>query len=371
MNVIALLIVASPVTYGIQGEGEFRFDSGGELAYARSAAFTVRDGFVTDSAGRRLAPPISVTGSPSITVSPDGVVRADGAEAGQIILAVGQPSGRPKLAYPGDPGVGVIVRLKQEAASTAAAQPSAIPNRLPAPAKGSAVVKVQESCDIATSTITIGQIASIGARDELASRIAAVPIGPAPKVGTDRVVTAVTIQSALRNAGIALEGIEIQAAPISRVRRASRTLLPAEIDAFAEGWIAENLPTAGAVHRSSSLGETLIPTGELTFSVTSQKDTGRALILSLQARVGSETVLLQQAVFTKGANPAESHPILQKPTVKVGDTVRVAVESSGVSVEVTGKVKAISGSRVTVFIEETKATLVGEMRADGAIEVKL
>jgi len=198
-----------------------------------------------------------------------------------------------------------------------------------------------------------------------ADAISRMVIGPAPAAGSLRVVTPVTIQGVLRAAGFDLRGVWFDGAARCTVKRKSRVVPAAEVEGFAAKWAVENLPNIGKVSPRGLGRDFVAAEGEDDFLVLARRELSDTVVLSVEARVGEERQFSTQVVLEKGKNVASA------PTVRVGQTVRVTIVSNGISVTTSGRVKSVSGSQVTVYIEETRATVVGEIQEDGTVEVRL
>ncbi len=230
-----------------------------------------------------------------------------------------------------------------------------------------AAVVINPLTEVETKAISLAQIAEIAGPESLRLRLAAVSIGVTPRVGSDRVITPITIQSALRSAGIDVATVHVSGPQAARVRRATRVLPPAELSNFATAWIEANLPDAGPIRQTGTARDLTIASGETTFFVTHSSESPKNVIVTIQILVDGDAQSSQQLVFAKGE--AEGPAAL--PALKPNQVVRVVLVSGEIAVEVFGQVKGISGTRATVFIPDTKATLTGEVRADGSVEVRL
>ncbi|MCH8274234.1 MAG: flagella basal body P-ring formation protein FlgA [Armatimonadetes bacterium] len=383
MILAAFLIAASPTmpTYEIQGDGYFRLERNDEIVYVQDGAFNVKDGLLLHRTGWPLTPPIRVPkGATDVSIAPDGFVTAtipSGRKTiSQIVLAKFSPGSglvkhdgvwlapaKPRLGNPGDAGFGVVALLgEQRRVDRFQRDTWVAPQAQLSRATGETLVSVRSLTEVTKSTIRLDDIAGI--TGPLASTLKNVDLGPAPRIGADRVVTAVTVQSALRSAGITQKGVRIAVPDRAVVRRASRVVMPAEVEAFAKAWIEANIAEIGPVTLNTRLTERRIVAGDLTMRVTGKRDTGKSLILTIEGTVGGDRQFLKQVVFNKTAAAAL--------TVKPGQRVRVVIRSNGVVVETFGKVRSVgAGGQVTVSIEDSKAVLSGFLQPDGSVEVKI
>lgn len=361
---LATLSAFSQNAYEVQGEGQFRLKQG---SVAKDIKLSVSNGEIKAN-GISFDPSLfcPATGKDP-RISPDGTVSVtDGdknVEVGQVFLVrpaqtVGEKA---KIGNPGEPGFGLIVKSRK---TETLPLKSEIRGTLVVPSGKVATIQIRAVTEVNTPNISLAQIADFGGSPEWISKLQSVSIGATPMIGSDRILTAVTIQSALRTARIPMDSIEIVVPSLAKVRRESRTITPLEIEGFGRDWIAQNMPAVGAVSLVNKPAERKVATGELNVSVTTPRDTGKSIILTMTCKIGEEIQFTQQLVFNKGVAAAT-------PNIKSGATVQVRLVSGGISIEVTGQVKAVSGDSITVYIPETKATLVGKLCADGTIEVKL
>ena len=351
-------------SFEVQGEGQFRLK---QTNVAKTIRLTIANGEIKAN-GVSFDPSLfcpSTANDPRM--SPDGWVSVTNAgvsvEVGQVFLIRPSqtPDGKARIGNPGDAGFGLIVKSR---AIESLSLKNEIRSTLPVPSGKTAIIQVNALTEVNSPNINLAQVAELGGAPELVSKLRTVSLGATPVIGSDRILTVITIQSALRTARIPMDKIEIIVPPLAKVRRESRTVSPSEIEKFGRDWIAQNLPEAGAVSLITKPLERKIATGELVVTVSSPRDVGKSIIVTLTCKIGDETQFAQQLVFNKGISAT-------LPTIKSGATVQVRLISGGISIEVTGQVKAVSGDNVTVFIPETKATLVGKLNADGTIEVKL
>ncbi|MEW5883661.1 MAG: flagella basal body P-ring formation protein FlgA [Armatimonadota bacterium] len=371
MMILFLLSTTWPLH--IEGDGYFRLESSDRIVYAREGNFTVRGGLLVHESGHPLTPPIrvpnSLEGSP--TFLPDGKVlaRSGGKETavGAIVLArfdspvaadadgIIRTAQRPRIGQPGEQGFGVV---RSSSATTSA-------NASPKEGEFTYGFVLAEEVELSQAEIRVGDVARVVADQPRADAISRMVIGPAPAAGSLRVVTPVTIQGVLRAAGFDLRGVWFDGAARCTVKRKSRIVPAAEVEGFAARWALENLPTVGTVSPRGLGRDFVAAEGEIEYLVLASRELSDTVVLSVEARVGEERQFSTQVVLEKGKSVANT------PTVRVGQTVRVTIVSNGVSVTTSGRVKSVSGSVVTVYIEETRATVAGEIQEDGTVEVRL
>lgn len=366
---VFLFLLSTTWSLQIEGEGYFRLESDDRIVYVREGNFMVRDGLLVHESGHSLTPPIRVPSGAegSLRFLPDGkVVTAIGGKEttlGALVLAkfdapiasgadgIARTTQRPRLGEPGKAGFGVIHMNRPRSASSADLAYGFV---------------LHAEVEISNNEIRIGDVARVVADQPRADAISRIVIAPAPAPGSLRAVTPVTIQGVLRAAGFDLRGVWFDGAPRCTVKRKSRVVPAEEIERFALVWTSENLPGVAVTGASAATRrDFLAAEGEIQFLVLASRDLSDTVVLSIEARVGEERQFSTQVVLEKG----KSTPNL--PTVRVGQTVRVTIVSNGVSVTTSGRVKVVSGDQVTVYIEETRATVTGKIQEDGTVEVRL
>lgn len=353
--------------YSVQGNGFFRLEGVGGIKYTKGGAFFLHDGVIVHESGLPLSPLVRIPLGAAFEIQRDGFVIVGKTQISRLVLAVFEEpiepaeakpfyaTSKPRLGNPGDAGFGIIAKAPtNEPIQSARAETQT----------GVARITLLDSAEVDTPTLSLGQIAEVNAAEPLASQLRALDLGPSPRVGADRLVTKVTIQSVLRSTRFPIDQIEIVADHPAKVRRASQLLAASDLNAFCLGWIATNMPDVGPVHPTSPLADRKVAAGSLTLQVASHKDTGKAIVLVIKASVCEEIQFVQQVVFTRGEK-------VVTPQVKPGQSVRVHVVSNGVTVEVLGQVKSIAGRQITVFIPDTKANMTGTLKPDGTVEVKV
>lgn len=370
---ILLLLLSTTWPLYIEGEGYFRLEIDDRVVYVREGNFMVRDGLLVHESGHPLTPPIRVPqgAESSLTFMPDGKViagrRGKEATLGALVIArfdapvAKSPDGlvrtsqRPRIGQPGQQGFGVV------------RSSSADVSKPPSPGESDLAYGfvLKEEVEIASAEIRLGDVARVVADEPQADALSRMVIGPAPAAGALRVVTPVTVQGVLRAAGFDLRGVWFDGAVRCTVKRKSRIVPSAEVEGFAVKWALENLPTIGELSPRGLGRDFVAAEGEVEYVVLASRQLSDTVVLSIEARVGEERQFSAQVVLVKGKTVASA------PAVRVGQTVRVTIVSNGVSVTTSGRIKTVSGSQVTVYIEETRATVIGEVQQDGTVEVRL
>ncbi|GEM_PF-2800660 len=372
MILTTMLIALAPIQLQVVGEGYLRLEAESGLAYVKSGTFTVVNGKLTHAGGFPLTPPVYVPAEASaLNVDSHGLISAElprgTVTIAQITLAKfpadSKPAElkgvllfieKPTLGKPGDAGFGAVRTGKNVAPHNASNLPSIV---------------VNERSEIQSASITIGDIAKVEGPEPMATRISEAVIGLAPPLDVPRVITAATIQSALRSARIALDGIEIQVPEKAVVIRKSRVLKGEEIWSATRKWIADELPTLSSGVLITPIAERSVPLGDIEYTFRSVSETTKSVILAVEAKIGSERLFSQQLVINKtGTANVTNVPI----TARVGDMVRVVLISGAISVEATGRITWVgTDGHVKVVVEPTRAELIGSLKSDGSVEVNL
>ena len=358
---MTILLLVAGITYEIQGEGFFRFESEDGIVYSRTANLHAANGYLVNEDGLRISPPVRVT--PEWRIEKDGRVVCGKKTVGELVLAK-LNGAKAVLGNAGCEGFGTIILRASSLNTPISIQSTPITSSESAGTK----ITVRPLSEINGPEITLGQVADITANELLKSRLENVSLGDAPKVGETRLITQTTILGALRAAHIDSKAFTVSVPTKALVHRASHKITGAELEQFARDWIAKNIPAAAALTLTTQAFERNIPEGELSLKVTNHRELGTAVIVTVEATVNATRVFATQLVFNASVADGKS-----EGAVKAGQTVRVVLLSNGVTVETTGKTQSsgVVGGNITVLIEDTKATVIGTLRADGIVEVKL
>ncbi len=373
--ILAAFLLSPVWTLSVDGNGAFRLEDKDRVVYVREGNFTVREGLIVHASGLPLTPPIRLQGCDvdSVRFNPDGTVLARKAgtyqaigrlvladlsgvsvtEQGEVLIA----SGSPRIGAPGSNGFGRI--------QTAAPQKEVETQTSKQEGFEYGFVLYPE-IEVNGPEIRLKDVARIVAEPARAAALGNLLIGPAPAIASVRAVTPVTIQGVLRAAGFDLSAVWFDGAARCEVRRKSRVVTAAEIQQFGVSWAKQTLANSDWTPTSPTR-DFIAADGELEFRVLGTRELSDTVVLSVEARVGGERQFSTQVILKKSSTP--SGPAL--PEIKVNQTVRVTIVSNGVSVTTTGRVRGVSGNQITVYVEETKATLVGTLQPDGTVEVQL
>lgn len=376
---ISTLVLSSLLTLsvGINGEGYFRLEAGNEVVYARSLALSVQSGLLADSEGRIVTPPVRIPNAATgLGISSTGEVTAKtGTEeivVSQLVLAKFAPgavlkrdgnvyrtSAKPTLGTAGEGGFGTISVAQITEAS-------------PTGGVGRIVVTINAVSEIFGPTLRVGDVAMVSGESAVAEKARGAVIGPSPLVGSDRAISKVTIQSALRTAGIPLDIVVIEVPEKAIARRASQMLVGSQVIAFARDWLST---TVGQQSWGSSTQVTdrRIVAGEVEFRAVRHSVASDSHIVQVEVWVGAERQAIQQVVFKAGAAPSTQVEGQPPVSVRSGQIVKVRLISNDVVCEVYGKTRSAAkvGELVSVYIEDSKSVLTGVLAVDGSVEVKL
>lgn len=390
--------------YVVEGEGFFRLEGDGEIVYAKEFSPHVKNGKLVNETGLPLTPPVHVPpGARDIRISEYGyvyaVINGKPKTLSQLVLAkfpentsfspegsLFKTDARPTLGHPKTEGFGAVIKKEvtkkekpadptspsaQTDVSNAFVKPITPLTDLSAPANSEPKppaplspthIKVNPLSLVRGKEVRLGAVAEI--TGPLSEKLREISLGPTPAIGTSRLITEVTLQSALRSAKLSDLPISWEVPPKAVVRRATRTLTGQEMEGLTREWLKENSYEPTQWRLSSPIPDRVIPDEEFTLNIERKQETQTSLILTLQIKNSEGILFTKQIAFLK-APPKE-------PNVKVGDRVRVLVKSGLVVVEAQGVVKSVSKEGdVTVALDETGAILTGKLQADGSVEVKL
>lgn len=382
--------------YVVEGDGFFRLERDGEIVYAKEFSPRVKGGKLVNETGLPLSPPVHVPPrAQEIQISEYGYVYANingnPKTLSQLVLAkfpentpflqegtLIKIKAKPTLGHPKADGFGAVIKKGkptpyitpplQTDIDTATVKTntkhSAIQTSPPSlnPSLPYTYIKVKPFSTVRGNEIRLGAVAEI--QGPLSEKLQEISLGPTPAIGTSRLITEVTLQSALRSAKLSDLPISWEVPPKASVRRATRTLAGKEIEEFARKWLQENSYEPSEWRLSSPITDRVIPDEEFTVSVERKQETETSLILTLQFKNSEEVFLTKQVALLKSSPRA--------PSLKIGDRVRVLVQSGLVTVETHGTVKFVGkNGEVTVEIDETKAIFSGKLQPNGTVEVKL
>lgn len=354
----------------IVGDGYLQLETANGNAYAKKGSFAVRNGLLTHESGFPLTPKVVVpSNASSIDVTDRGVITAILGGSKQQIAQISLAR-FPKDAQP-VPAKGVLIFLETPTVGQPAANGFGIINKAPnqiTPLVGNAQIVVKERTDVIGSQITVGDIAEVSASEPLRSQIAAALVGPSPALETPRVITVATIQSALRNARVPLEKIDISVAPRSVVFRAGQDLSGAQVTQALAAWLEAQRPELPNKQPITPIADRRIPTGDVNYSFKIISETERSIVIGVEARVLEERIFGLQAVINKTAAAQTAVPT----NAKIGQPVQILLISGGITVETIGKISWVGpDGRVKVTVEPNRTEMIGTIRADGIVEVKI
>src|SRR5438876_267538 len=102
---MTILLLATGITYEIQGEGFFRFESEDGIVYSRTAKLHAANGYLVNEDGLRISPPVRVT--PDWRIEKNGRVLCGKKTVGELVLAK-LTGAKPILGNAGNEGFGTI-----------------------------------------------------------------------------------------------------------------------------------------------------------------------------------------------------------------------------------------------------------------------
>ncbi|MCW5936827.1 MAG: hypothetical protein KIT11_05935 [Fimbriimonadaceae bacterium] len=391
---LALLgLLSGPNQVAVATEGGFLLKvlHEGRVAYVRTATLCSREGRLSTVGGDALLPAVFV--GDDFSIAEDGTVTSKGVVAGRLQAYVfnGAPSPdengfyrspeRPRtvpIAAPlrlvvGDAKLssGPTPKPQETVAPTVVTAPpaepataDALPEVLPDPAylaEGGIEVALNPETELDTETYTLGQIATVYAKADMAPRLSAAELGKTPAFGVKFTVDRTWVVSRLRLAGLKVDKLRLIGPTRGKVVRKGQKLthdmfLKAALDAVAA-------KQAGSWTAAKDDVEMSVPTGSLRLVVEG---------VELGRSEGSVTV----AVYVDGRR-FNSRVVRLKNTAPIvdlrpGTIVNVRVNAGGV--QVTTKCTVVQADaktgQVTVRTQDTNALLVGKLAADGVVEVQ-
>ncbi len=341
-----MILAPAVLSARVEGDGFLRFMREGEVVYQKEARLLAIDGRLAHEQGPPVTPAIAIVGNPaSLTVDPEGRVMAEGRQIGRLTLAVFgvdlRPierdgwllaADRPKLAYPGAAGAGIIV--SEGSAPSPQPRPEAV-------AAGEILVDGPR--------ISLAEV--LGIDSDAAAKV---DLGPAAAPGAFRQISRSAILSQIRALGLSASAPE-------SVRVVTRhQAVPHE--RFVQEAVAR-LTEAGQVGLVSSSAEPdmLAPVGELELRVSAPRMTGRTATIDVEVWVNKVKFNARSIKFeTKSSTDA----------FKSGQQVTVILRAAGATVEVQARIRSIDRERGLITVAtDSGAVLTGTPTDTGAIEV--
>ncbi len=377
-----LLLSPATTVYRIEGDAYFRFVREGRAVFARSIGLRSEGGRLVSACGLPLVP--SVSAQPGFTLDADGTVRSAGSVTGRVMVATfaSSPSGpdpsgffrsaaRAQMVEPGG-----TVRIVAATTAPKPVQPStdqvapsepketAPPQPMPDPEflrSGGVEVSFQDEPKVTGDSLTLGQIATVFARAELAPTLTGLDLGPTPAFGVARTIDRTFVLGRLRLAGVEVRSVRFLGPLRTTVRRAGQDVPHSE---FVEAAVAYLAKGGSAQWESPTPGPTMtVPAGELRLTAETSSTNGLEASVTVGVYVDGKR-FNGRTLRLRSTAPVASF--------RVGSVVPVRVKSGSVTVQTRGRVVQIDqrGGTVTVQLVESTTRVVGTGTPDGAVEVR-
>lgn len=409
-TLLASVVLATPVSVRVDGEGFLRFARGEEVVYAKQATLVVKDGKLCSDAGPCVLPTVPVGPTEEIEIGLQGrvvaIARGKREEVGRLVLARFSEDIRPVEsdgflrafgdAKLGEPGEGIFGVIRPGTAGDGTGSKTDVirepvkSDSDPVKGEGSAVIKVyapegsQAEADakfapsveflraggvrvVLRDTVTVdgekvylGSIATVFANAELSPMVSAADLGASPMYGVPRIIDDTRVKASLVRMGIKAEKIEVMGSSRSKVSRAGQTIEEAAFVAAAvEG--AQERFGAGEFEAGEPVVALEAPAGEVTLVTENVFQSGNTVTVRVVAFVDGKRVNARSVKLYNRAVPVQ---------LRSGDKVTVIVKSNDVVVETSGKVRSVDGATGVVTVElDSKAILTGKVNKLGQIEV--
>lgn len=369
LSLLVVTVLAPPsiqLPVRVDGEGHLRFVQDGKTVYTREATLVVNQGKLAAAEGPVVLPTITVPATTkSLRVDLDGTVLNDTGKAlGRLVLALFPADApftgtgkfkstlkKPRLLSPGDETAGVI-------RATASSQLTAAQTFV---REGGIEIVIRDLSELESASFTLGDIATINASDATKAKLSAIVLSQTPPFGVDRVLDRTLITAKLRNAGYDPAKLVIIGSSQARVRRKGQLVSHEDFVAQAIAAASSKFGGSATPEVKSPVAPLSVPPGQVELVAERVTKSGSVVSVVIAAfvdgkRINSRTVSLVNA----------SADLLVKP----GDNVKVRVRSGGISIETTGRVKAVDPVEGTVTVTlATGATKTGIPGSDGFIEV--
>lgn len=360
-----------------------RFWHEDRVVYAKEASLTIADGSIVHVSGAELAPPIKIDSS-SFTVSADGSIRdASGSTIGQLVAARfnEEPKGQglfesesvPRLGKFGDEGFGVVKTgtqasfVKLHLDEPASQPPQPVSESVPPPsaeflAAGGVQITLNDVTEVDTDEYTLGQVATIYAKADLAAALANMSLGSTPPLGASRLITIDRITTQLRLAGYEADRYRISGSHRPIVRRKGHTITHVELVATAIESARNTFGESSTFRQAAAEADLVVNIGEIELVAGEPRASGATLTIRVDVFVDGKKVTGRNVRLINGS------PIA---SIKNGTTIRVLVIAGAAIVETTGTVRRVdmANNQVTVSTP-SGATLTGHINARGELEVQ-
>lgn len=370
-----LLLSTPTLEIRVDGDGYLRLARAGKAVYATKVGLTAVDGALGTAEGDLILPRIAVPASAKeFKVDLEGNVSAGTANLGRLVLATFPASAKltasgtvftatlkPSLSNPGE-GLAGVIRMGGKSTAAAAKTTSSV-----AAQEGKATITVRMRSEIETDQFTLGDIAEIDGDPALVARIAGVPMGPSPMLGTDRGLAAPHLVGRIRMVGINTTGLALNVPAGAVVARKAQMI---EADLILES-------AREAVRTKLGIDLPLVASKPpAALNVTP----GEYQMTAEPGAAGTTGIPVTVTVRVAGKN-AGTRSFLLVPEggsagVKIGETVKVLMICNGATIEVEGRASSSGWVGQTVNVTTTSGekgrttTLSGTVKAPGVVEVK-
>ena len=372
---------AQEVKVRVEGEGWLRFSRNGRMLYAKEATLTVIGGHLAERGGATVWPRLALSGP--FTVQADGQVTSGGAVAGTLSLAVFQnpPTGtglvaaseRPRVVAAGSEAGRIVLASGQaqvtvhredvEPVAVETKRPQVAPPTEEALRAGAVQIVLNDLTEVTGETFTLGEIATVTAKADIAERLTAIDLGETPPIGIERIVERSRILARLKQAGLtSLEKVAVIGSMRAKVVRRAQRVTHQDFVAAALKAAADKAP--GSFESKTPGPDMVLPMGEVQLVAESTTVANGRANVTVAAyvdgrRVNSRTVRLEAAQSAA-------------TSLRPGASVDVRVVSGGAAIQTKGKVTRVDAAtgEVTVTVAETGAVLVGKLSKEGVVEVR-
>lgn len=370
LALLTTLLLAGPsLDVRVEGDGYLRLGRGPRTVYATRASLARVNGALGTASGDLLLPRLPIPASGDLQIDLEGNVTAGKTSVGRLVLAR-FPQGtrltptegafttitRPTLVNPGEGDAGVI----RSGATRANAGPS---NE----AATGVTINIPARSEVEGEQFTIGDIAKIDGDPALVTAVAAVNMGYAPVVGSDRGLLSVHVISRIRLAGIDAKKVTLNMPPTATVVRRAQIVTPTQMVEAAQQAVQSKLGINIKLVATKDPMSLPAPPGQVELSADAGTFVPAGIPVTITARIGSRIV---------GTRMLTMIPADGTGGVRTGETVQVRMICNGAAIELTGRVTTNGwvGQTVTVQASTGDAThptlLNGIVTAPGVVEVK-
>lgn len=415
LSALCSVLIGSVLSTSIQvdGEGYLRFAHDKEVVFAKQADLAWRGGVIVNSEGDPIWPKIAIEREPkSLEIDLRGVIKAvysdEVIESGRIVLAIFPDDVRPvesgkylklygdaDLVEPGEGLAGVIRPWTGGSVKSEPTEPEKSFVRVHSPEQSpeqplnqieESIVQVKRTqktnytadsgwvknggievafpdvSEIDSSTMKLGDLADIFADEATKAKLADVDLGASPVFGVPRQLDRNWIMGRLKSAGFTVAKVRIVGPVRIQIKRVGQTITQAMFEAAAVAAIADQYPDFEA-ESTKPTPDLDAPDGALDLRVDRVDKSGSRLSVTVVAYVDGKRINSRTLTYANKSVPVN---------LNVGDDVTVIVQSGGVKIETTGKVKRVDRVSGEVMVQiATGKQMTGRLTKNGKIEVSL